>query len=648
MTTTITRPTFEPVEARRLMSAAAFSAQDQLMLELINRARANPAAEAARLDVALNEGLPAGTIADTPRQPLAPSDALRAAADGHVAWLLANDKFSHTGKDGSAPHDRMAAAGYTFGRPSGSGENLAVTLSTGKKPADAAETAAHHRNLFVDEGVEGRGHRVNLLNADWKELGTSIRAGGGYDYNGRAWNAALSGQNFAFTGDQSFLTGVAHTDAVADDDFYTVGEQLAGVTVTATRAADGRSFTATTADAGGYRLALPDGTYRVTAAGGDLGGTVTFENVTIDGQNVKRDFTPDAAMPDGAAGRAAPAWLTNDAGRLVVHGTAGDDLITLYADGPALTVTRNGESIIVDLRLVDSVEVYGNDGDDVVDVGRGVVGRAGTTIGVYLHGGAGDDVLAGNDGHDVLVGDAGRDELNGRGGDDRLDGGAGDDLLMAREGNDRLFGGEGGDRLYAGDGHDRLEGGTGADRLFAGDGNDVLYGGSHGDSLYGQAGDDLMFAGHGDDLLDGGTGADHIDGQQGRDLVTYGQRTRPVKVTVGDDFAAATGDDGEDGERDNVLLTNEILVGGAGDDWLVGSAFSENDLYGNGGNDILDGAAGRRNNLFGGAGDDALFAHDDGFDLLRGGAGADAAWADTLDDVAEVEGVSYRRHPRAA
>ena len=65
------------------------SAQEQLMLELVNRARMNPAAEAARFGVALNQGLPAGTISSAPKQVLAMNDFLVTAArqpqqlDGH-------------------------------------------------------------------------------------------------------------------------------------------------------------------------------------------------------------------------------------------------------------------------------------------------------------------------------------------------------------------------------------------------------------------------------------------------------------------------------------------------------------------------------------------------------------------------------------
>ena len=44
---------------------------EQYLLELINRGRADPAAEAARYGIDLNEGLSPGTISSDPKQPLA-------------------------------------------------------------------------------------------------------------------------------------------------------------------------------------------------------------------------------------------------------------------------------------------------------------------------------------------------------------------------------------------------------------------------------------------------------------------------------------------------------------------------------------------------------------------------------------------------
>ena len=111
---------------------ANMTPQEQLMLELINRARMDPNAEAARYGIALNEGLAAGTISGASKQVLAGSDTLAAAADNHAKWMLVNNDMVHnetggTGFTGTTPEDRMRAAGYQFDGPAWwNGENIAV------------------------------------------------------------------------------------------------------------------------------------------------------------------------------------------------------------------------------------------------------------------------------------------------------------------------------------------------------------------------------------------------------------------------------------------------------------------------------------------------------------------------------------------
>src|SRR5688572_18022424 len=98
---------------------ANFTAHEQLMLELINRARMDPAAEAKRYDISLNEGPPSKTISSSPKEVLAGNDAIGEAADNHNAWLMANDQLSHSevagteGFTGVSHVDRMNFAGYS-------------------------------------------------------------------------------------------------------------------------------------------------------------------------------------------------------------------------------------------------------------------------------------------------------------------------------------------------------------------------------------------------------------------------------------------------------------------------------------------------------------------------------------------------------
>lgn len=281
----------EVLESRKLMSAQYPSDLEQYMVELINRARANPGAEAARYGIDLNEGLPSGTLKNSAVQPLAINPLLTDAARKHSAWMLATDTFGHTGSGNSSPMDRMKAAGYKFDAPWSWAENLALrTMKTVAIHQDVIE--AMEKDLFVDLGIPDRGHRVNLLAAESKEIGVGLSGGLWSNFNG----AAVT-QNFASSANATFLTGVAFTDAVKKDNFYTPGEGLGGVTITARRASDGATFTTSTWSSGGYSLKLGAGTYKVTASGGKLNKTVTLDSVTVGSQNVKRDFTSAATTP---------------------------------------------------------------------------------------------------------------------------------------------------------------------------------------------------------------------------------------------------------------------------------------------------------------------------------------------------------------
>src|SRR5215212_7919934 len=113
----------DPLENRRLMSAVYPTDAEQYVLEMVNRARANPAGEAARFGIALNEGLAAGTISADAKQPLAFNPYLGDAARKHTRWMLDTDTFTHN-EGASTPVDQMRAAGYAFGGSWWAGQNI--------------------------------------------------------------------------------------------------------------------------------------------------------------------------------------------------------------------------------------------------------------------------------------------------------------------------------------------------------------------------------------------------------------------------------------------------------------------------------------------------------------------------------------------
>ena len=122
----------------------------------------------------------------------------------------------------------------------------------------------------------------------------------------------------------------------------------------------------------------------------------------------------------------------------------GDTDTALYDERSA------GEPVTVPLASV---------GDD------GAPGENDTLLGIEnVTGGAGNDVLGGDDGPNVLSGNAGNDTVNGLDGADTLHGGDGRDIIAGDLGSDMLFGDGGDDSLLAFDGvADALDCGDGAD-----------------------------------------------------------------------------------------------------------------------------------------------------------------------------------------
>lgn len=333
-----------------------------------------------------------------------------------------------------------------------------------------------------------------------------------------------------------------------------------------------------------------------------------------------------------------------------VIGTAFDDEIT----GNALENNLDGG---LGADTVDGAEgddnVLGNGGGDTL------FGGAGND---FVSGGGGDDFAVGGGGNDTVVGNDGADTLVGGGGNDRLFGGAGDDVIRGSVGADSMAGGSGVDLLSyssdsagvtvnlntntatggeatgdnfvgfegvaGGSGNDVLIGNGGDNRIVGNGGDDTMlgnggvdrisgYGGN--DFLRGDDGDDRLFGGAGNDLIRGGAGADLMSGGAGdMDVVSYASDTAGVSINLNTGSASggeATGD---------TILFFEGVIGGSGDDVLIGSA-ADNGLFGGNGNDIL----------LGGAGDDDM-AGGNGNDTMRGGAGAD-----TMDGNGGVDTLLY-------
>lgn len=439
------------------------SVAEQYLLELINRARLDPQAEANRYNLALNDNLEAGTITGDTLQVLAPNSELNAAATAHSEWMLSANTFSHTGQNGSNPGERMEAAGYEFTGSWTWRENLAWVGTTGTIDLDAA-IEDHHEGLY-----RSAGHRVNTFTANVSEVGLG-QVEGMYTQNRTTYNSSMLTENFAASGGAKFVTGVAYRDTDGDL-FYSIGEGRSNVWFNIN---DGQSVTQR---AGGYGYDVGSAAQADVTIGS---GATTFGSLTIDmdAGNAKLDLVTDASGNHTVA-LSASTTLQSGLNNATLLGVADLNL-----------TGHNGSNVLT-----------GNRGDNVM---FGLSGRD------VMRGAGGDDRIDGGGSNDYLFGAEGHDDLMGRSGDDRLAGG---------NGRDRLWGGDQNDRLDGQGGNDRLDGGRGFDDLMGRSGEDILLGGAARDRLWGGDGNDRIDGQAGNDRMDGGRGADTFIFSGGNDVI---------------------------------------------------------------------------------------------------------------------------------
>jgi Ca2+-binding RTX toxin-like protein len=435
----------------------SLTAAEQYFLELMNRARLDPLAEAARYGIDLNQGLVAGTLAGGSRPVLAANDFLDLAANDHSAWMISTDTFDHYGIAGSTPGDRMDTAGYDFTGSWTWGENISWRGSSGAMNMNTA-VDGHHEGLF-----RSAGHRTNTLSAGFREVGIG-QVGG--DFQG--WNASMLSVNFARTGSNVFVTGVAYNDTNLNR-FYSIGEGRANVTFQIVGGAQDSSEAA-----GGYSVGVLGNTQTAVRI---LHGSFV-SNVTVDTStgNAKLDLVGDREVFSSASITLGTGAVTD----VQLLGTLG-----LSATGNASGNRLAGNAA--------ANQLSGLDGADVI----------------YAAGG--NDLAYGGTGNDTLHGEAGGDHLWGGAGADALYGGtdAGVDYARYDDANHgnltiSLLTGLAGTGAAAGDTYSGIEG------LVGGVGHDVVIGDAAANWLFGSGGSDFIDGLGGSDYLNGGAGADRF------------------------------------------------------------------------------------------------------------------------------------------
>lgn len=141
--------------------------------------------------------------------------------------------------------------------------------------------------------------------------------------------AILGTWDFAYTSGNRFLTGVAYSDVVTTDHFYTPAEGTFNVLITATPTGGGAASSVTTWSSGGYSLQLANGTYNVTASGPGIAGTRSLGQVTMNSLNQKLDV----ATGDIYSSWRARFFTLSELGNSTISGanadTESDGLINL-------------------------------------------------------------------------------------------------------------------------------------------------------------------------------------------------------------------------------------------------------------------------------------------------------------------------------
>ncbi len=344
---------------------ANMTAREQLMLELINRARMDPTGEAARLEIALSAGQ------SKPVQVLAGNDALRAAAFNHSGWMLLNDELTITETPGSASFiaatslGRMQAYGYKVSGQYSYGENVSWTGEP-TTPDFTQSIVEQHASLFAGSGNRGR-----ILNAAFQEAGIGQQAGT-FVEDGTSYVASMVTQDFIKSGAKVFITGVIYTDSVVDNDFYDLGEGIALRKVSAKGA-----HTDTSGAGGGYELQLSSTgikTMRFKQPGADLKLDVALgtTNVKVDAVNGHEIWTNASVQSQSTAitelhalGVSSLVLVGSTANEIIVGNRAANQLLGL-----------GGDDAIAGLRGSDTIA--GGTGSDTL------TGGAGADVFVYL------------------------------------------------------------------------------------------------------------------------------------------------------------------------------------------------------------------------------------------------------------------------
>ena len=355
-----------------LVSGVDPSAEEQELIEQINRLRSDPQGELDRIfsyyddellvarNSFVNDAIKLNSYPKdsaeafldmwsgmTSQAPLAFNSALEKAAASHSSYMKVRNDVSHkcSGEDSLAT--RISKAGFDSGLENDGSiaisENIGGCFSVNGDFSVASYMLAA---FAVDWGVPTHEHLDAMMNAAYSEIGVSIlqtsKSIGPYivtcDFGSSVEGVRTDG---------AYLLGVIYDDSDSDF-FYDVGEGLGNIQIEIERqdGSDSQTVTMSSWDSGGYQIFLLNGSYSVTVSGDGFSSSVTKSVTISDGVNAKLDFRTDEV------GSTPPVVDLNGAGE------DGIDLDVVFVEGTAEPV-----DILADSNLTitdgDSTCLYG-------------------------------------------------------------------------------------------------------------------------------------------------------------------------------------------------------------------------------------------------------------------------------------------------
>ena len=376
----------------------------------------------------------------------------------------------------------------------------------------------------------------------------------------------------------------------------------------------------------------------------NITGSTGSEQVTIKGDTLEQSLGADTYVNVDLGGGSDTLTLANRFGARI-HAGRNAASGKLLASWSPLYQSAANQSSDLEFTGIEHVALVGSGARDVLDGAAYVdsgctcdmpdpanyaLAISGGSSSDWMRGGTAADTFAGGGNAGLGTGDVvsyeGRSASVTATIDGVADDGAAGEVDNIATDVENLVGGTAADVLTGSAAGNIIEGGGGSDTIVGGAGQDRIYGGrSDGsgaadgaDTVHGGAGKDTIFPDPNP------MGGESYFGDGDVDTISYTGQTGNFNISL-DDIA----NDGLDGETDNVHSDIENVVGGLGNDVIVGSS-SDNVLVGVGGEG--EGATGGHDTLRGGAGKDTLrkgLRHSIASpgDIFEGGSGVDSVFS---------------------